>query len=162
MKKVDLVVDGTPCSLGIGSDSCEIDGRRAVTSIRRTGPDSYSVIVDGNQHTVVVNRSGPESYEAHVSGAALAIEIRDPRRLSSQAAGSAGGGSRAVRTPMPGRVLSVRVSVGDEVSSEQGLLVVEAMKMQNELRAPCAGRVTAVNVSPGDSVSSGDTLVVVE
>lgn len=162
MKNFDLVVNGTPFSLRTGSDSCEVDGHRAATSVRRIGPDSYSVIVDGNQHNVVVSRSGPESYEAHVSGAALAIEIRDPRRLSSRTAGSAAAGSRAVRTPMPGRVLSVRVSVGDEVSGEQGLLVVEAMKMQNELRAPCAGRVTAVNVSAGDSVSSGDILVVVE
>ena len=162
MKKFDLVVDGTPCSLRIGPDSCEIDGRHSTTDIRRTGPDSYSVIVDGNQHTVVVNRSAQGSYEAHVSGTALAIEIRDPRRLSGHMEGPAAGGSQAVRTPMPGKVLSVRVRVGDEVRSEQGLLVVEAMKMQNELRAPCAGRVTAVNVSAGDSVSSGDTLVVVE
>lgn len=162
MKKFDLVVDGTPCSLRIGPGSCEIDGRRSTTNIRRTGPDSYSVIVDGNQHIVVVNRSAQGSYEAHVSGTALAIEIRDPRRLSGHMEGPAAGGSQAVRTPMPGKVLSVRVRVGDEVRSEQGLLVVEAMKMQNELRAPCAGRVTAVNVSAGDSVSSGDTLVVVE
>lgn len=162
MKKFDLVVDGTPCSLRVGADSCEMDGCRSATDIRCTGPGSYSVIVDGNQHTVVVNRSAKGSYEAHVSGTALAIEIRDPRRLSGHMDGPAAGGSQAVRTPMPGKVLSVRVRVGDEVRSEQGLLVVEAMKMQNELRAPCAGRVTAVNVSAGDSVSSGDTLVVVE
>lgn len=162
MKKFDLVVDGTPCSLRIGSDSCEIDGRCSETNIRRTGPDSYSAIVDGKQHAVVVHRSAQGSYEAHVCGTALAIEIRDPRRLSGHLEGSAAGGSQAVRTPMPGKVLSVQVRVGDEVLSEQGLVVVEAMKMQNELRAPCAGKVTAVNVSAGDSVSSGDTLVVVE
>ncbi|MDE0109733.1 MAG: biotin/lipoyl-binding protein [Bryobacterales bacterium] len=162
MKKVDLVVDGTPWSLRIGPDSCEIDGRRSETNIRCIGRDSYSVIVDGSQHTVVVNRSAQGSYEAHVAGTALAVEIRDPRRLSGDMAGLAAGGSQAVRTPMPGKVLSVRVQVGDEVRSDQGLLVVEAMKMQNELRSPCAGRVAAVHVSAGDSVSAGDTLVVVE
>lgn len=162
MKKFDLMVDATSCSLLIGPDACEIDGRRLETDVRRLGPQRYSVIVEGQQHTVVVNRSAPGSYEAHVAGAAIKIEIRDPRRLSSHLAESATRGPQAVRAPMPGKVLSVRVQVGDEVSDDEGLLVVEAMKMQNELRAPHAGRVTAVKVSAGDSVSAGDTLVVVE
>ena len=162
MKTFDLIVDATPCSLLVGTDACEINGRRLPTDIRRLGSNTYSVIAGGNQHTVVVDRATSGAYEAHVAGSALTIEIRDPRRLSRQEAGSATAGSQSVRAPMPGKVLSVLVRIGDEVSSDQGLLVVEAMKMQNELRSPRAGRVTAVKVGAGDSVSSGDTLVVVE
>ena len=162
MKQFDLKVDSMPCRLLVGSAECFIDGRRCATDIRRLGPDNYSVIVDGCQHTVVVCQLAADSYEAHVAGATLAIEIRDPRRLSSHVTGSETGGPQAVRAPMPGKVLSVLVQIGDEVSVDEGLLVVEAMKMQNELRASRAGRVTAVKVNAGDSVSAGDTLVVVE
>ena len=162
MKKFDLIVDATPCSLLVGQQACEIDGHRLPTDIRRLGPNIFSVIAGGNQHTVVVRRADAGTYEAHVAGTALAVEIRDPRRLSRQETGSATAGSQPVHAPMPGKVLSVLVQVGDEVSSDQGLLVVEAMKMQNELRSPRSGRVTAVKVRAGDSVSSGDTLVVVE
>lgn len=162
MKKFDLIVDTTPCSVLVGSDACEINGRRLPTDVRRLGPNTFSVIAGGNQHSVVVHQAAAGTYEAHVAGTALAIEIRDPRRLFLQQAGSATAGSQPVRAPMPGKVLSVLVRAGDEVSTDQGLLVVEAMKMQNELRSPRAGRVTAVKVGAGDSVSSGDTLVVVE
>jgi biotin carboxyl carrier protein len=162
MKKFDLIVDATPCSLLVSTDACEINGRRLPTDIRQLGPNTFSVIAGGNQHTVVVHRLATGTYAAHVAGTALAIELRDPRRLSRQETGAATAGSQPVRAPMPGKVLSVLVRVGDEVGSGQGLLVVEAMKMQNELRSPRAGRVTAVKVAAGDSVSSGDTLVVVE
>ena len=162
MKKFDLIIDATHCSLLVGTDACEIDGRRLPTDVRSLGVNTFSVIAGGHQHTVVVHQEAAGSYRAHVAGTALAIEICDPRRLSRQAAESANAGSQPVRAPMPGKVLSVLVQVGDEVGSDQGLLVVEAMKMQNELRSPRAGRVAAVKVGPGDSVASGDTLVVVE
>ena len=63
---------------------------------------------------------------------------------------------------MPGRVVSVLVSAGDEVALHQGLVVVEAMKMENELKSPKAGKVTGIKVTPGQTVEKGDILVVVE
>ena len=63
---------------------------------------------------------------------------------------------------MPGRVVRVLVGAGDEVEEEQGVVVIEAMKMQNELKSPKAGRVVRVGVAVGDTVGSGDVLVVVE
>ena len=162
MKSLELIVNGSPCGLLVGADECETGGQRTPTDICRLGPGAYSVLVGREQHAVVVRQTAAGTYEACVAGTTLSIEVCDPRRLSRQVAGAASGGAQPVRAPMPGRVLAVRVRVGDEVASEQGLLVVEAMKMQNELRSPLAGRVTAVNVRAGDSVSSGDTLVVVE
>lgn len=71
-------------------------------------------------------------------------------------------GDQSVIAPMPGRVVRVLVAAGDEVSAGQGVVVVEAMKMENELRAPKAGRVKDVSVSAGTSVEAGKVLVVIE
>ena len=67
-----------------------------------------------------------------------------------------------MKAPMPGRVVRVLVAVGDEVAEDAGVVVIEAMKMQNELKSPKAGRVIRVGVAVGDTVGSGDVLVVVE
>ena len=71
-------------------------------------------------------------------------------------------GVQPVVAPMPGRVVRVLVSPGDEVAARQGVVVVEAMKMENELRSPKAGKVKEVNVTPGTSVEAGRVLVVIE
>jgi biotin carboxyl carrier protein len=73
-----------------------------------------------------------------------------------------GQGEQSVAAPMPGRVVRVLVGTGDHVSARQALVVVEAMKMENELRAPKAGRVKEVTVTPGTSVEAGRVLVVIE
>lgn len=98
-----------------------------------------------------------------VAGRRFACTESDPRSLQARAgAGGAGGGAKPVKAPMPGRVVRVLVAVGDEVAEGQGLVVIEAMKMQNELRSPKAGRVARVAVAVGDTVASGLVMVVVE
>ncbi len=72
------------------------------------------------------------------------------------------GGPRAVRAPMPGRVVRVLAAEGDEVAEQQGVVVLEAMKMQNEMRSPKAGRIRRVAVQVGDTVAAGDLLALVE
>ncbi len=87
----------------------------------------------------------------------------DPRSLQGRRGAGAGAeGPRPVKAPMPGRVVRLLVGVGDEVEEGQGVVVIEAMKMQNELKSPKAGRVVRVGVAVGDTVGSGDVLVVVE
>ena len=81
-------------------------------------------------------------------------------RATRARAGTAGGGPLEVRAIIPGRIVSVAVAAGDRVSAGQPLLVVEAMKMQNELRAPHEGTVERVTVGPGENVELGDVLVV--
>jgi biotin carboxyl carrier protein len=71
-------------------------------------------------------------------------------------------GEQSVVAPMPGRVVRVLVAAGDEVAARQGVVVVEAMKMENELRSPKAGRVRDVHVSPGTSVEAGRVLIVID
>jgi biotin carboxyl carrier protein len=88
--------------------------------------------------------------------------VLDGRRGRRAAAGAAGGqGEQRLTAPMPGRIVRVLVTVGDEVAARQGLVVIEAMKMENELTSARAGRVHEIAVSEGTSVDAGRLLIVV-
>lgn len=162
MTDLELLVDGEPASLRTGRGTCAFQGRTHSVQLVDLGAGDYSVLLGGNQFTVHVVRSEGRRFQATVNGTTLAIEISDPRSLSTRRAEAADSSAREVRAPMPGKVLATLVCAGDRVTAEQGLVVVEAMKMQNELRSPRDGRVTAVRVRRGDSVSAGETLVVIE
>jgi biotin carboxyl carrier protein len=117
---------------------------------------SYEIALDGR---------GNGDRIVHVNGLAVPVAMRDPRaRLVRGPAvvASAGAGPRSVVAPMPGRIVKVLVAVGDSVAAHQGLVVVEAMKMENELRAPRAGTVIDVRVRDGMSVDRNAVLVVIE
>ena len=88
----------------------------------------------------------------------------DERRARRAAAGAGLGGSgdKEVRSMMPGKVVDVLVGAGDEVEKDQGVLIVEAMKMENEIRAAVAGTVKAVHVTAGQAVESGELLLELE
>ena len=162
MTRIDLLVDGMPCSFEAGRGRCVSQGREAKTDIADLGAGNYSVILDGNQYTVHLSPAGEAEYKASVAGLVLEINLLDPRSLPGRRRDASESGTHEVQAPMPGKVLAVHVSVGDNVSQDQGLVVVEAMKMQNELRSPKQGRVSAVRVKSGDSVAAGATLVVVD
>ncbi len=157
-----LLVDGEPENVRLEDGACEFGGETRVASVSDLGRGDYSVLVGGRQHLVHVRRRGLGRFEALVGGELLRIDRIDPRSLDSTPARARSSPARRVKAPMPGKVLAVRVAEGDEVSRNDPLAIVEAMKMQNELRAPEAGQVAQVQVQPGDSVSAGQTLVVIE
>ena len=95
-------------------------------------------------------------------GRTASVTLNGRRNRRPADAGAHAQGDQSVRAPMPGRVLRVLVAAGDEVAAGQGIVVVEAMKMENELRAPKAGRVKDVSVLAGASVDAGKVLVVIE
>jgi biotin carboxyl carrier protein len=135
-----------------------VDGRAVAVDVRVLQEGVVSLVVDGRQYRCVVDGDA-----VVVDGRRYEFEVDDPRSLSGRrGAGGGADGPRAVKAPMPGRVVRVLVGVGDEVGVQQGLVVIEAMKMQNELKSPKAGRVAKVAVGVGDTVGSGDVLVVVE
>ena len=92
----------------------------------------------------------------------FAVTLSDPRRLSSSTSASAHGDDAArIVAPMPGKVVRVLVEVGSQVKAGDGIIVVEAMKMQNEMKSPKAGTVIALNVQSGATVNGGDVLAVI-
>ena len=115
-------------------------------------------------YEVSVERGPNGERVVHVNGRAVPVSIVDPRARLTRKTGAApaGAGRRSIVSPMPGRVVKVMVQAGDAVAAHQGLVVIEAMKMENELRAPHAGRVTEVKVADGMSVEANAVLVTLE
>ena len=99
---------------------------------------------------------------ARFGAAHVAMDWIDPFVSAGNGKGASHAGPRKIASPMPGRVVSIPVVVGDSVQEGQPVVVVEAMKMANELRSPVAGRVKSVHAKPGDKVEAGVALVVVE
>jgi biotin carboxyl carrier protein len=124
-------------------------------------PDVFSVLLDGVSYEIQMVES-PQGLSAEAAGRRFSVEVRDPRDASRGARASLGSGRQNIAAPMPGKVIRVLVNVGDVVDVGQGLVVVEAMKMQNEMKASRPGRVIEIRARGGETVGAGDTLVVLE
>lgn len=141
-----------------GGMECIVDGQPIAVDAQMLQPGVLSLIVEGRQYRCVLDGDG-----VLIGGRRFGFEVNDPRSLRGRGgAGSGGAGPRAIKAPMPGRVVRVLVAAGEEVAEQQGVVAVEAMKMQNELRSPKAGRVARVAVEVGDTVAAGDVLAVVD
>lgn len=141
-----------------GALDCMVDGRSVHVDARMLEPGVMSLVVQGRQYRCVLDGDG-----VWVGNRRYGFAVDDPRSLQGRrGAGGGAEGPRSVKAPMPGRVVRTLVAAGDEVAEGQGVVVIEAMKMQNELRSPKAGRVARVAVVAGDTVGSGDVLAVVE
>jgi biotin carboxyl carrier protein len=97
-----------------------------------------------------------------IDGHRIPYTLSDPRSLRTTSAASSDSGPRPLKSPMPGRIVRVLVANGESVAAGQGCVVIEAMKMQNELKAPRAGTVSRLTASVGDTVASGAVLLIVE
>ena len=141
-----------------GELECIVDGSTLLVDVQSIRPGVLSLLVGGRQYRCVLDGAS-----VLVDGQRSAFEVADPRSLQTRSGGGADQqGARSVKAPMPGRVVRMLVKVGDVVDAQQGLVVIEAMKMQNELKAPKAGKVVRVAVIEGDAVQAGGLLVVVE
>ncbi len=139
-----------------------LDGREIEADAVRVQRDVLSLLIDGRSYTALPDPRGDET--AVVLGARrIPYTIADPRSLRSRSrTGAAQTGTRLVKAPMPGRIIRVLVHPGESVAAHQGLLVMEAMKMQNELKSPSSGTVTRIAVQPGDTVQPAQVLVTIE
>lgn len=126
-------------------------------------PNFFTVILQGKVYRCALEKLPTGATEVIVNGHRIAVSIQDPKRLSHNAGAAGQAGGRAVLTsPMPGKIVRVLCAAGDEVTEGQSLLVVEAMKMQNEVQAPKAGKVIELKVTEGQTVNAGEILAVVE
>ena len=120
--------------------------------------EGTSVLLNGRSYRVYKG-AGEEIW---VNGRLLSMEVFDPRDLRPGQGASANQGRREIVASMPGKVIRVLVAAGDTVEEGQGLVVVEAMKMQNEMKSPKAGRVVEIRAHPDATVGAGEILLVVE
>lgn len=149
--------------LGEGRYAVTYAGRRLEVDARAIGAE-LSLLIDGASYTAAVSER-EESLEVRSGGAALTLSLFDERQHQLRGASSlrdATEGRQVIRSPMPGKVIKLLVKAGDEVAVGQGLVVVEAMKMENELRSPKAGRVVELPALEGATVEAQAVLVVIE
>ena len=137
------------------------DGPERHANVEMPEPDVYSVLLDGRVYDGRVEET-PAGLVVVIDGYRFEIAVRDPRRWSRKDAARSGEGVQTVLAPMPGKVVRVLVAPGDEVAAGQGLLVVEAMKMQNEMKASRAGRILSVAAKEGATVTAGEVLATIE
>ena len=140
-----------------------VDGNEFLVDGKKTGRTNYSLIVDNRSFEIEVDNAEDE-YRVLVDGRNYHVNLVDERRVRVGGAQSdlQLQGRQKVSVPMPGKVIAVLVSEGDSVERGQGLVIVEAMKMENEVRSPIAGEVKEIKVKPGDAVEGGAVLVIVE
>jgi biotin carboxyl carrier protein len=146
---------------GGGQVIVELSGRRVAVDVEEISEGAYSLLIDGRSYDVTV---GIEENQYHVSVNRSQFEVclRNPRKLRNRPAlGRDSAGPMSVAAPMPGKIVKLLVREGETVSEGQGVIVIEAMKMQNELKAPRTGTVEAIRVTENQAVNAGESLLVV-
>ena len=130
-------------------------------SVVETQPGVFSVVSGTRSYTVRVNRTA-EGFEVWVGTRHVFITVSDPRDVSNSSKDVAHRGPQEIRALMPGKVVKVLAQLHEDVAAGAGILVVEAMKMQNEMKAPRNGRISRIFVHEGATVGAGQPLVVLE
>lgn len=139
-----------------------VNGAAVAVDAHLLRPGVLSLIIEGRACRVVLDE-GPAEPQLYIGGERIAYAMNDPRSLKSRRARTAGtDGPRSIKASMPGRVVRMLAKKGDAVEAHQGVVVIEAMKMQNELKSPKAGKVAELRVVPGDTVAAGDVLAVID
>ncbi len=168
---VDVEVDGVVRKLALerrdGGWRLQMDGRLIPVDLTEPMPGVLSLLIDNGDAGVRSYRcvrtecAGEETIA--VGSALHRVAVSDPRSLRGQRRGmGAANGKLQIKASMPGRIARVLVKAGEAVKMHQGIVVIEAMKMQNELKATRDGRVAELRVAAGDKVSAGQVLAIVE
>jgi biotin carboxyl carrier protein len=162
----EVVVGGEPHRLDLeqaaGGWECRLDGKPVHIDAVIPRRDVLSLLVDGRAYEIKREQTATDLH-MWVGSTRFAVELHDPRSLRSRkkAAGDEKG-PRKILAPMPGRVVRLLVAENSEVEAGQGVIVVEAMKMQNEIKSPKKGVVKKILATPGAAVNPGDVLAIVE
>ena len=165
--KAQLATTEHDVTLDFNSDgvAVAINNRHYNLELRELARDEY-VLINGSKVykcRVEQKQTGSESLEVVIRGRSYEVAIVDPKRLrSGQSAAAHHTGAVEIVSPMPGKIVRVLAEAGATVEAGAGIIVVEAMKMQNEMKAPKAGMVISINAAEGATVNAGDVLAVIE
>jgi biotin carboxyl carrier protein len=137
-----------------------VDGRQVAACAVPLSPGTYSILLDGKSLEVTTEENA-EGFLVRVNGREYRLQVTDPRSWRrARGAGVELEGRQQLIAPMPGKIVRVLTKIGQQVSAGEGLLVIEAMKMQNEMRAPKSGTVEKL-AREGETVNAGEVLAVV-
>jgi biotin carboxyl carrier protein len=161
----DVTIDGKNYRLVLnradGRWSCLLDGREVEVDALLVRPDVLSLRLGNQAYEVKCERVAGDTH-LWVGSARFAVEVRDPRSLRGRIRAVDDHGPKELTAPMPGKIVRLLVSQGDEVEAGAGVLVVEAMKMQNEIKSPKQGTIQKILVGEGAAVNAGDVLAIVD
>ncbi len=164
--KIELEIDGQliegEFTLADGAARLSFGGATREAQVSEPEPGIFTVIINDRVYRCALETSPSGVAEVIVNGKRIPVAARDKKRLRGQAGAASASGQIKLSSPMPGKVVRVLLSPGDEVAARQGVLIVEAMKMQNEVQSPKAGRVVEIKVSEGQTVNAGEALAVIE
>jgi len=155
-------------ALDLSSGSFAIDDRHYAIDVRELSGGEYLLQHGDNVYKCRVEAkhgagAGTGSFAVSVRGRDFEVTLIDPKRLrSGQTSASHHAGAAEIVSPMPGKIVRVLVEAGANVAAGAGVIVVEAMKMQNEMKSPKAGVVVSINAREGGTVNAGDVLAVIE
>jgi biotin carboxyl carrier protein len=151
---IDLLTPAPACRFQLG------ESPQRSAHVQMPEPGVYSILLEGRSYDVYVEET-PGGVVVSVQGYDFEVDVRDPRRWSRKAASRGGDGVQTIASPMPGKVVRVLVAVGDPLQAGQGIVVVEAMKMQNEMKALRAGKVLSLPAKEGATVAAGEILATI-
>ena len=161
----EIAIDGKNYRLDLeqsdGRWTCRVDGREVAVDAVLARPNVLSLRMGNKAYEVKCERVGSDVH-IWVGSRRFAAEVRDPRSLRSRARAVDDQGPKKLTAPMPGKVVRILLAKGSEVEAGAGVLVVEAMKMQNEVKSPKKGVIQKILVSEGAAVNAGDVLAIVE
>src|SRR5689334_16755731 len=143
-----------------GNWTGRVNGEDVAVNAASTANGVLSMLISGESYEIVAN---PAQQQIAIGGVRYSVEVRDPRSWRTRRArAGAQGGAKKITAPMPGKVVRVIAQPGTEVEQGDGVIVIEAMKMQNELKSPKKGKVARVLVDAEAAVNAGDVLAVIE
>jgi biotin carboxyl carrier protein len=153
---VEVIQNDGGYRITIGDEVWDVDARLTESGI-------YSLLIDGVSHVADVEDDAG-SCIVDIGGETYSVQVEEQTRyiIRTRRGGGGGAGGQTLKAPLPGKVTHVAVREGDAVTAGQGLVVIEAMKMENELKATAAGTVREVRVAAGQAVNAGDVLLVIE
>jgi pyruvate carboxylase subunit B len=159
-------IKGRTFKVDLGPEGTLIDGEPVHTDLAHVeGTDVRHLLMDGSSHRFVARREADGTWDLHLRGRRLQAKAVDERTHTIQEMTGAGAGPvgpKPVRAPMPGLVVKLEVEEGDRVGPGQGVVIVEAMKMENELSVEAHAIVGKIHVAPGDTVQKDDLLIELE
>jgi biotin carboxyl carrier protein len=164
--KIELDIDGQMIegefTLVGGAAQLSFGGATREAQVSEPEPGMFTIIINDRVYRCALEESANGAVEVIVNGERIPVAARDKKHLRGQPGATAASGQVKLLAPMPGKVVRVLLRAGDEVAARQGVMVVEAMKMQNEVQSPKAGKIVEIKIAEGQTVNAGEVLAIIE